>query len=229
MRFFYNFFHYIIFFSTYNIYMNQILVTKIKKSKKKDTRIFKFQFVLSLTISLSLIWVIFYYVSSINQKEKLSNKLIDNYNIAKLYTTTNENVDESEIDNNLFGIIEIPKINVYYPVFANLNEELLKVSPCKFYGKDLKSNGNICIAGHNYNNSKFFSNLPLLEIHDEIFVYDNFGEKYVYTIFDFYEVNSSDLTPIFNYEPMSKELTLITCNNLNSNRFVIKAKQRSHS
>ncbi len=208
--------------------MNQILVTKIKKSKKKDTRIFKFQFILSITISISLILVILYYLFSINQKEELSNKLIDNYNIAKLYTTnTSENVDEMEIDNNLFGIIEIPKINVYYPVFANLSEELLKVSPCKFYGGNLKSNGNICIAGHNYNNSKFFSNLPLLEIDDEIFVYDNFGEKYVYTVFDFYEVNSSDLTPVFNYEPMSKELTLITCNNLNSNRFVIKAKQNA--
>jgi len=78
--------------------MNQILVTKIRKSKKKDTRIFKFQFILSLTISISLILVILYYVSSINQKEKLSNKLIDNYNIAKLYTTnTNENVDEIKL------------------------------------------------------------------------------------------------------------------------------------
>lgn len=211
--------------------MNQILVTKLKKSKNKDTRIYKFQFVLSVAISISLILVISYYISSINQKEKLSNKLIDNYNIAKLYATTNikANIEENEVDNNLFGIIEIPKIGIYYPVFATLNEELLKVSPCKFYGGNFQSYGNICIAGHNYNNSKFFSNLPLLEINDEIFVYDNSGKKYVYTVFDFYEVNSSDLTPIFNYGAMSKELTLITCNNLTSNRFVIKAKQRSHS
>lgn len=211
--------------------MNQILVTKLKKSKNKNTRIYKFQFVLSVSISISLILVISYYISSINQKEKLSSKLIDNYNIAKLYATTNTkaNIEENEVDNNLFGIIEIPKIGIYYPVFASLSEELLKISPCKFYGKNLQSNGNICIAGHNYNNSKFFSNLPLLGINDEIFVYDNSGKKYVYTVFDFYEVSSSDLTPIFNYEPMSKELTLITCNNLNSNRFVIKAKQRSHS
>ena len=82
---------------------------------------------------------------------------------------------------------------------------------------------------NNYNNSKFFSNLPLLEVDDKIFIYDNFGEKYIYDVFDFYEVDQSDLSPIFNYNKGSKELTLITCNNLNSKRFVLKATQKSHS
>ncbi len=210
--------------------MNQILCTKLEKSKKGNNNIFKFQFILSFIIVIVLILGIMYYVSSINQKEELSHTLIDNYNIAKLYANNNKvsNLEE-EVDNNLFGIIEIPKINVYYPVFSTLTEELLKVSPCKFYGETLNTDGNICIAGHNYNNSKFFSNLPLLDFNDEIFIYDNFGRKYVYTVFDFYEVNQSDLSPVLNYEPRSKQLTLITCNNLNSNRFVIKAKQKSHS
>lgn len=206
---------------SHTIYMNQILCTKLKN---RNIHIFKFQFVLSFMILLIIILAFSYYVYSINQKEKLSNTLIDNYNISKLYANNNINNMEDEIENNnLFGIIEIPKINVYYPVFATLSEELLKISPCKFYGGDLKTYGNICIAGHNYNNSKFFSNLFLLELNDEIFIYDNFGQKYVYSVFDYYEVDESDLTPIFNYQPMSKELTLVTCNNLNSNRFIIKA------
>ena len=41
-----------------------------------------------------------------------------------------------------------------------------------------------------------------------------------------YEVNENDLSPIYNYDRNSKELTLVSCNNLNKNRIIIKAKQK---
>ena len=165
------------------------------------------------------------YIFSLKEKEELSNSIINNYNIAKLYANNAENTSKEEFNNNLFGIIEIPKINVYYPVFTNLTDELLKIAPCKFYGGSLESNGNICIAGHNYNNSMFFSNISKLKKNDEIFIYDNFGRKYTYIVFEVYEVIKSDLSPILDYEAKSKELTLITCNNLNDNRIIVKAKK----
>ena len=42
-----------------------------------------------------------------------------------------------------------------------------------------------------------------------------------------YEVKEDDLSPISNYNHNEKTLTLITCNNLNNNRFIIKAKQKT--
>ena len=204
--------------------MNQILCTSLEK--KTDTRIFRIQFILSSIISITLSFVVIFYVVALKQKEELSNSVINNYNISKLYASSAENSYENELNNNLFGIIEIPKINVYYPVFSTLNDELLKISPCKFYGGSLESNGNICIAGHNYNNYMFFSNISKLESNDEIFIYDNFGRKYAYIVFDVYEVLSSDLNPILDYGKNSKELTLITCNNLNSNRTIVKSRRK---
>ena len=127
--------------------------------------------------------------------------------------------------NNKFGIIKIPKINIEYSVFSNLTEEQLKVSPCKFFGENLETSGNICIAGHNYDNSLFVSNIKLIEQNDEIYIYDNFDNKCIYKVFANYEVDQDDLSPIFNYEKNTKELTLITCNNLNGKRIVIKAKR----
>ena len=47
----------------------------------------------------------------------------------------------------------------------------------------------------------------------------------IYKIFKTYEVVPSDLSPVFEFEYNSKELTLITCNNLNSNRLIVKSKQ----
>ena len=204
--------------------MNQILCTSLEK--KTDTRIFKIQLILSSIISITLSFVVIFYVVALKQKEELSNSVINNYNISKLYASSAENSYENELNNNLFGIIEIPKINVYYPVFSTINDELLKISPCKFYGDSLESNGNICIAGHNYNNYMFFSNISKLEANDEIFIYDNFGRKYAYIVFDVYEVLSSDLNPILDYGENSKELTLITCNNLNSNRTIVKSRRK---
>ena len=71
----------------------------------------------------------------------------------------------------------------------------------------------------------FFSNLSLLNVDDEIYIYDNSGKKYIYLVTSFYEVHESDLSPIFDYDKSLKELTLVTCNNLNSNRLIVKAKQ----
>ena len=203
---------------------NQILNTKIKKNS--DKIFFKFQFTISIVIILILISVICYYLFSLHKKEKSSNNVIDNYNIYKLYSNSYLNKSYNNTSQSeFFGVIQIPKINLYYSVFSHLDENLLKVSPCKFYGDSPKTYGNICIAGHNYNNSMFFSNLFLLDNNDEIYIYDSNNEKYTYIVFKSYEVIPSDLSPLFDYENNSKELTLITCNNLNSNRLIIKAKQ----
>lgn len=123
------------------------------------------------------------------------------------------------------GIIHIPIIDLYYPVFSHLTEDLLKISPCKFYGDTPDVNGNICIAGHNYDNSLFFSNLFRLSIGDKIFIFDNDGIQYVYFIYDIYEVKDTDLSPVLHYQSDEKILTLVTCNNFNDNRIIVKAKQ----
>ena len=210
--------------------MNQILCTKIKNDKKLNSHLFKVQFTISIIIIIVLIGFIVYTSYSLQDKENLSNNLIGNYNIYKLYADVSSNNNDLVQDtqaNNLFGIIEIPTINLHYPVFSNLSEDNLKVSPCKFYGDSLNDNGNICIAGHNYNNDMFFSKINLLSSNDEIFIYDNLGKKYTYIVFKNYEVKEDDLSPIYDYDKNTKELTLITCNNLNNNRFIIKAKQKT--
>lgn len=206
--------------------MNQILNTKMINKKKTNKNFFRLQFIVSSIILFSFIVFLIYSFFNMNKKEKLSDSLLGNYNIYKLYANNlQDTTQKQDNENNIFGVIEIPKININYPIFSNLSEELLKISPCKFYGTNLKENGNICIAGHNYNNDMFFSNLYLLNNDDEIYIYDNYGNKYIYMVFNSYEVNKSDLSPIFNYNQSSKELTLITCNNLNQNRLIVKAHQ----
>lgn len=202
---------------------NNNKISKLNKIKK--TFLFKFQFIMSTTIGLILIIISIFYFSSLNKTENISDNILSNYSIYKLYSENSPVIEKSESD--LFGIIEIPKIKVYYPIFSHLSEDLLKISPCKFYGQLPNDNGNICIAGHNYNNTLFFSKIDILKSNDEIYIYDNIGNKYIYFVYNNYEVKDTDLSPIFDYDNKSKELTLVTCNNFNNNRIIVKAKQKS--
>lgn len=206
-----------------NISANRNKHNVINNVKNNSRKILKIQFIFSIIVLCLLLYIIIYSIYSIQKNEKMSSTLIGNYNIYKLYQNISPPNNSLEIENKIFGTIEIPKLSISYPIFSDLNEENLKASPCKFFGPELGKKGNICIAGHNYDNNKFFSNLKLLSAKDLIFITDNYNNKFVYYVVNSYEVKESDLSPIFDYNENNNELTLITCNNFNGNRLIIKA------
>ena len=82
------------------------------------------------------------------------------------------------------GKINIPSINVNYPILSTYSDALLKISPCKFHGPNPNEIGNLCIAGHNYKNSKFFSKVPNMKNGDEIEITDLGGNTVTYEVYD---------------------------------------------
>ena len=202
---------------------------KTTSKKHSFKKIFNIQFFLSNIAIIIIICISIYYKISLNQKANFSNLLINNYNISKLYSNaSNNSLPVTPLEpNSIIGIIEIPIINISYPIFNELTDELLKTSPCRFFGDFPSSNSNnfnLCIAGHNYDNDKFFSKLKDLKINDKIYVYDILNNKYTYSVIKNYEVKSDDLSPVYTTVTDSFELTLVTCNNFNGNRIIIKAK-----
>lgn len=197
---------------------------KIEKNKISPKKVFNTQFYLSIIAIFIIISLFTYYKFSLNKKENLSHSLKSNYSISQLYA---KNSNNSSISNPSFiiGMIEIPSLSVSYPIFSYLDDELLKISPCKFLGEMPPASSNLCIAAHNYDNNKFFSNINLLKNGDEILIYNQIGEKFVYYVFNQYEVNDNDLSPIKEDYQGGHELTLITCNNLNQRRIVVKAEK----
>ena len=76
-------------------------------------------------------------------------------NIGKLQSQV-ENNKNSVLDKNTsvasdgtvysrIAIINIPSIKLTYPVLSTYNTELLKISPCKYWGCDPNEVGNFCI------------------------------------------------------------------------------------
>lgn len=201
--------------------MNQIL--DIFKNRKKIVKILKIQ--LFCSILGILIVIIFFRNNSPNstKTENYSKTILVTQKLTSIYKTEKLDNEIIEKDSNIFGSIEIPKIGIVYPIFNTFTEELLALSPCKFSGPNLNENGNIAIAGHNLENHTFFSDLNKIEINDYVNLYSNSGEKFEYIVYKTYETESDDLSTLANNFINQKELTLVTCNNSNKKRFIVKA------
>ena len=223
--------------------MNQILNTNFENNNNfkkcthpnssKKSKFLSLQLSLSIFAILVLISYFFYHTFLLKKQENFSNLLKNSYNISKLYSNTDRN-SNTDIDSpslspdSILGIIKIPKIDLSYTFFSVLNDEFLKISPCRFYSElpsntNSNKNKNLCIAGHNYNNKQFFSQIDKLDINDKIVIVDNLNNEYNFSVIKNYEVKSNDLSPIYTNSSNNYELTLVTCNNLNNNRIIVKA------
>lgn len=124
------------------------------------------------------------------------------------------------------GKIEIPKINLEYGILNACTDELLKLSPCYFWGAEPNEVGNFCVVGHNYRNNKFFSKVINLVEGDEIYITDLTGRKLTYTIYDKYVVEPNNKECTSQLTNGLKEVTLITCTNDSSQRVIVKAREK---
>ena len=123
------------------------------------------------------------------------------------------------------GKINIPSIGVDYPIFSETTTELLKISPCKFWGADPNQVGNFCIVGHNYRNSLFFSKVPTLKNGDIIEITDLSGRTLQYGVYDKFEVDPDDTDCTTQLTNGRKEITIITCTNDSERRVIVKARE----
>ena len=122
------------------------------------------------------------------------------------------------------GSINIPSIDVNYPILSETTDSLLKVSVCKFWGSNPNEVGNLCIAGHNYRNTRFFSKVPNLVVGDIIEITDLTGQTLQYSVYDKYTVDPTDVSCTSQLTNGKKRVTLITCTNDNKQRVIVQAE-----
>lgn len=149
---------------------------------------------------------------------------------------TTDNIEWRETSNGTkyyaVATVDIPSIDCTYPVLvaddpenAEKLDELLKISPCKFWGPDPNEVGNFCIVGHNYRSNKFFSHVPDLSIGDRIEIKDLNGQTIIYKIYDKYVVQPDDVSCTSQRTNGLKEVTLITCTDDSKLRVIVKARE----
>lgn len=157
----------------------------------------------------------------VEEEEDLTGELI----------ARNTSITQSGVEYYTESIINIPSIGVNYPVLKETSgtinhiDELLKISPCYFWGNSPNEVGNYCIVGHNYRSNKFFSKVLNLEDGDIIEITDLTGRTLQYAVYDKFVVEPDDLDCTSQRTNGMKEVTLITCTNDSSQRVIVKARE----
>lgn len=168
------------------------------------------------------------YIRRIKNEDKLSAVVAQ---IESINTDTSEINEENKqelikVDGyDVEGIIEIPKINIKYPVVSITSDEAMKVAITKFWGTNINDIGNYTMAGHNYKNGTMFGKTKYLEIGDKIKMTDLNLNTVEYEIFKIYTIDPDDVTCVESVDPNAREITLITCTNGHKNRLVTKARE----
>ena len=109
-------------------------------------------------------------------------------------------------------------------ILLGTSDALLKVSVCKFWGSNPNEIGNLCIAGHNYRNKRFFSKVPTLKVGDIIEVTDLNNNTLKYSIYDKYTVDPTDTSCTSQITNGKKIVTLITCTDDSKQRVIVQAE-----
>ena len=179
--------------------MNQIIDFKgykktnenINNSSTFNNRKYKILFIIFSATALLFLIILFIKIYMDNKNEEIAKKLTNSYSISTLYSTNTTYTPEAQSSEPfVIGIIKIDKINLNYSILSVSNNDLLDISVCRFAGPMPNEVGNLCIAGHNYVDYKYFSRLNELEINDIITIYDLNGNSIDYSI---YNVNGKRL------------------------------------
>ena len=140
---------------------------------------------------------------------------------------TEQKVETEYKGYKVVGIIEIPKINIQYPILNQTNDDSMQYSITKFAGEEINSIGNFVVAGHNYLDGSMFGRVKQLEIGDEIKLTDLYNNTVTYEIFEIYSVDPNDTSILESVEEDTREVTLITCTKGHVERLITKAREKN--
>ncbi len=162
------------------------------------------------------------YHTEIKNEEQLS-EVVTNIENDKKETKKEKKYTYKGYD--VIGIIEIPKINIKYPILSKTTEESMLVSVTKFWGPGINEIGNITIAGHNNFSGTMFGKTKKLEKNDIIKLTDLKNNTIEYKVFDKYSIDPNDVSCVESVKEGTREVTLLTCTKGHKERLIVKARE----
>lgn len=122
----------------------------------------------------------------------------------------------------VLGKIVIKELNMEQYILDSTEDKALENGVIKLYGGSLNNYGNFCIAGHNYDN--VFKELSKLEKDDKFVIVDKNLKETEYEVKETYSVEPDDLKCLIQ-DDEKIEITLITCEDIGTKRFIVKAEE----
>lgn len=136
----------------------------------------------------------------------------------------NSNSDELLKNQQVIGIINIPTIDIEFPIVEGSNRANIAVAIGHMKGTSvLGGEGNCVLAGHHGGiYGVFFKNLEKLKKDDKVVLTDEYGKSYTYKVSKSFKVKPTDVYVTDNLEGYN--LTLLTCQDNGKNRLIVRCK-----
>lgn len=170
-------------------------------------------------------------ISLQNDEYENSNVNNNDENVINENEFIESNSDEKEVldikNENVIGIIEIPKIELTAPIGQGTDKETLKYAVGHFEETAMPGQkGNCCIIGHrSYTYGEFFNRLDEIKEKDKIIVSFN-NNTYNYIVKKIFVVEPEEISVLEDNKDIESEITLITCTPLRvgTHRLIIKGE-----
>lgn len=156
------------------------------------------------------------------------NKLVNQFeanqsNIQQLQSIKDSTISKTDkITDDMIGLIEIPAINLKYPILEGIEDTILKQAVGHFPSSALPGEGNnTTLIGHNnFILAEPFKKLSLISEGDSINIITK-DTTYKYQVVKYYIVDAYNTDIV---KPSEEEkLTLVTCTDDASKRLVVEA------
>ena len=201
----------------------------MKFNNKKDT-------LLLILLSMFIVVGIGLVLSPI-YKRRITDKRKITQTIEDFQKTLNENKESSHLDlneleneNQIIGILYVPKIQIILPIYNNTSEYALSngTGILREYGKPYGKKGtHPILTSHAGLEDGLFTNLKDLEKGDHFYIRDDTGKFSKYTIFGEDTILPDDYSKFIINKDIS-QVTLLTCTSIegfNSHRLLKHGKK----
>ncbi len=188
----------------------------------KNKKIFLYKTLLFILIIFAIT------VSILIAKKYIGNAINEEKNIEIVEEIKKHEQTKQPItieNNTIIGIINVPKINLEYPILSTTTKENMKTSITRFSGGNVNESGNLALAGHNNYDNTMFGKIDELVIGDKIYLTDLQKNTIEYEINSIFITDPNDVSILETKDKNKKEITLITCKNGNKSRLILKAKE----
>ena len=159
----------------------------------------------------------------INEFEQtLEEKQDERSEVEKEQTTVSKEEEAILKEGSVIGVIEIPGIDIRYPVMEGTTSKVLNAGIGHIEETaGIGESGNCVLCGHNGSRyGTFFTPLSQISIGDEVMITDKNGLKHIYEVTETEVINPYDNS--IKTQGTEKELTLFTCSQKGTMRFVVR-------
>ena len=169
--------------------------------------------------------------------EAYSSTLVRNNNVADLISCSRYKCVGTDTNNYAIfaagatdNYIHFNRDNDVVAYDSNLTQHSVSKTTLNIYGMggssvsvDKDTNGiNFNGKAIFYGGTAYNTNPNTTNMSSQIIIYDNLDHQFLYLVYDIFEVYENDLSPIYNFDASKSILTLVTCNNLNKNRLIVR-------